>query len=78
MHPCDQGVRVGASELPFEWMRDAFAVALRVLQPFGHRIRAGEVVGGERLALHDWEVYLDPVEPARMNWAVGAIQTDVA
>jgi hypothetical protein len=66
----DQGIEVGAGELPFERLGDALEVALEVGQALGHRLEAREVIRRERLALHDREVDLDLVEPAGVDRAV--------
>jgi hypothetical protein len=73
-HARDQGIEVGAGELPLEWLRDALEVALEVCQPLGYRLQAGEVVRRQRLALHDREVDFDLVEPARVDGAVNRNQ----
>ena len=74
-HSRDQGVEIGAGELPLEWMSDAFEVALEVRQSLGDRLQAREVVRGQHFALHDREVDLDLVEPARVDRTVDRNQS---
>ena len=74
-HPRDQSVEIGTGELPLEWTRDALEVALELRQSLGHRLQAREVVRSQRLALHDREVDLDLVEPARVDRAVDRNQS---
>ena len=66
-HPCEQSVQVGTGEFPFERLRDAFIVALEARQPLSDRFQAGEIVRREHFSLHDGEVDLDLVEPARVH-----------
>ena len=61
---------VVSSEGPVERRRDAFEVALELVQTFSDVIEVAEVVRCEDLPLDDGEVDLDLVQPARMNGRV--------
>jgi len=59
----DHGVELGAGEGPLEWLGDGAVVLAEVHDAPGELGQAGEVVGGQRFALHDGEVDLDLVDP---------------
>src|SRR3990167_11242275 len=65
-----QFCEVISCELPVEGRRHALVVLLEAQQSFLDFCEAGEVIGGERLALYDGEVDLDLVEPTGVNRAV--------
>ena len=60
-------VEVGSGERPLERVGDLAVVVGEAEQPFGERVERGEVVWGERFALHDREVELDLVEPGSVD-----------
>ena len=76
-HARDQGIEIGAGELPLERMSNALEVALEVRQSFGDCHQAREVVGGQHLALDDREVDFDLVEPTCMDRSVDRNQCRV-
>jgi len=59
----NDAVEFGARERPLEGLRDVAVVLSEVHEVAGQFGQCGEVVGGQRLALHDREVQLDLVQP---------------
>ena len=60
--PGDQVVEVLAGEGPFERAGELTVVLAEPHEPFGEGVEGGEVVRGQRFALHDREVQLDLVQ----------------
>ncbi len=56
-----------SSEFPLEGLGDRFVVALEFQKSFGSGVEAGEIIGGQDLALNDGKVDLDLIEPTGMN-----------
>lgn len=48
-----------SSEFPLERLGDRFVVALEFQESFSNRVEAGEIMGGQDLALNDGKINLD-------------------
>ena len=59
-----------ARESPFKRRCGLFVALLKVQEPLLELGQGREVIGGERLSLHDGEVNLDLVEPTGVNRGV--------
>jgi hypothetical protein len=62
-HARDEVAEVAAGEGPLEWLGDLVVVVLEGVETVDDGLQAGEVVGGEDLALDDREDDLDLVQP---------------
>src|SRR3990172_10246924 len=70
----DQLGKVFSIELPVEGRSHALVVLLEIQQSILYLLEAGEIVGGQNLALDDGEVDLDLIEPTGVNWSMNGDQ----